>query len=352
MLNYRARLCIPVLVLTLILTGAAMAFAVTIVPLPAPSALSTGQNGDFLAYSAAVNEALFGIPKPQSANGQIQNDLVLYSHNPSGNLGNNNNPQICSSSTNNCVDNPFPTPTGAGSDHFDMTATNEPGPSFTGDIAARWNIKLDALKTYLTQGGQTYFPVFMFDQNQTGEGVSQDVYAWGLVTVGIPNGSGGFSSILGQFELCGPTQSGASWGTPAACADHNATPNGDFTDTSHPGEFVQAIGEECLDASGADVPCSGPHAFGPFKNNLGTNTFEFELISLGLNNLLAGCWSGTDCSGAVFSADFKLRNLNDGDETVAMFGAQQAVPEPGTVQTMVTALLGLGFLAAGYRFRK
>ena len=74
------------------------------------------------------------------------------------------------------------------------------------------------------------------------------MYGWGLVTIYAADGT----TILGQFEFCGPTLSGLDWANPPTCSTDKALTD-PFVDTNNPGEFVQAIGEECLDINGVNT---------------------------------------------------------------------------------------------------
>ena len=223
------------------------------------------------------------------------------------------------------ADDSYDTPTGSATTFSTTTSDPADGPG-SGD-ANSWDVTLTALQTYLAG----HDLVYLVASNQVG-GAGTDLLAWGRVTLINPS-----DPLLTPicFDLNNTRNtSPLSYGpiTGAACSVPPVEPSGSST-----GDFLTVLGRFCLDpVTGAVVDCSTVGAIGPFDSNVGNNEFDFALFSPELNNLQTYINQGY----TVAQHWFELRNLNDGDETVAICDfCDIAVPSPQALLLVVSGAL-------------
>ena len=110
--------------------------------LPSSNEISTVPYGDFVIYSLQLldecsqNDTRCQPYVPMSgASGQISNYLRIFQGQPNA------------TNSTSFTDHPFYAP-GPGESAWQMTASNEPDPSFTGDRVGSWDIRIDSLLDY------------------------------------------------------------------------------------------------------------------------------------------------------------------------------------------------------------
>lgn len=260
----------------------------TVLTLPASNAMSTGTYNSFEVYSldllrqcanAGDPRCLPSGPFPvQSSPGQIGSQPVILTSSQ-GYGGNITNPFP----TGTAVDNAFMTPTGSGqgsSSTFQMTAAGEPGGTFVGDTAGRWDVRIGDLRNLLG----TNDLVFLFDNNQSAAGINQFISIWAQARI---VGADGSLVSGGCFEV-----SALSGG----CADTG------FNPTPSAADYLTMVGDFCVDkATGASYnigtaknanSCSANaiHPDGGYyvSNNLSTSVAEFAAYNQSLNDLVMG----------------------------------------------------------------
>jgi len=311
-----------VLALTWSVLPGSPAAALTFSP---PGPVSTGDAyGDFFSYSMHLENCLHTTPCDSNVNnasdpffiqastGQTADLAVIYQH-PSE----TNSPSPFPSGV---ADDSYDTPTGSGTT-FSTTAADPANGPASGD-GNSWDVTLTALQTYL--GGHDL--VYLVASNQVG-GAGTDLLAWGRVTLIDTDPSNGTLTPI-CFDLNNTRNpSPLSYGpiTGAACSVAPTEPSG-----SSNGDFLTVLGRFCLDGTtGAVIDCTdpNPNKIGPFESNVGNNAFDFALVSPELSNLQT--W--INLGYTVAQHWFELRNLNDGDETVAICNVCDiAVPGPQT----------------------
>jgi hypothetical protein len=355
---------------TLMVLGVSTMASAFTTELPAPTPFNSATQGAFTVFSLPIIVLQNGgivvdgqtQQSVQSSPGQIQNELVLYTgvggKSVPGNLGDNNsNIQICGSKVNNCVDNPFPAPSGATATTFGTNQAADPSPTFTGDRSNAvdpntglsgntWDITLAALDTFLTGDN---VPIFFFNHNQDNAGTEQDLFGWGQIII---------SDIQGVLpDLCFNLNNNTTQGA-TACGEPQAFTARDATDPSNPsvggtqGDFVFAAGQVCLDGAGNQQACDGTQALGPVNHNLGADSFAYAIVSFGLNDFLASCFANLAlCGYDVMRADFRLRELTNGFEQLIMSQGTIDTPLPATLTLIGLGAAGLGLLARRRRAR-
>jgi len=357
-------------VATLGLVSAASALTIE---LPAPNPFNSATRGAFSVFSIPIIVDLTGgivvdgkVEKSiGSAPGLIQDELVLYTGpgekgDVPGELGDNNSTvQICGSSTNDCVDSPFPSPAGNLSPTFGTDQSADPDPDFTanGDRSNpvvnevsgnTWDVTLAALDNFLTGAN---VPIFLFQHSQDsgGDAADQDVLGWAQVILSDINGSGPGGANLP--DLCfnfnnNTTQSATACTQPQAFVSRAPDPENPVAGGPQ-GDFVFAAGQVCLDANGDNVACDGSQVLGPINHNLGANEFAYAILSFDLNTFLGTCFANlVTCGYDVMRVDFRLRELTGGfEQLIIAQGVVAAVPLPASL-TLLAGGLGIGSLGA------
>jgi hypothetical protein len=358
-----------ILSLAALMAAGASAQASTVV-LPTANSLSAGTYGDFTVYSLdllAQCEPLDarcrpysgdkggGSPQLNVSSQQLDSQMIIY-RNENGSPTSNYvaGPLAGGTQATAGVDNPFDAPTGSGVTSFNMSTTNEPqgevagttgcASDFAADKCGTWEAKLSTVQNYI-KGNKV---VFLFDNNQQGNGVDQQQFFYATLQILDANGN----AVSGLcYELSGKLNPDGTQGS----GDGNCSTFTDFTDIAHPGEFVGSGGGFCVDhVSGASYLLPGfvhPTSQGQcnagdyfVNNNLGQDTAEFASTLDALNNNLSA-WAAL---GYSMSINFKMRNLNDGGEELWICSdcsIGTTIPEPASVSLVALALLGIGAVA-------
>lgn len=300
---------------------ASMAHA-TVLNLPDANAMSTGlpYNG-FNVYSLDLLQQCQPVdPRCQpsgpfpvaSSPGQIKDQAVVLAQ--AGGLSNYDGPFAAGDP----VDNVFGAATGGGLFTMDNGA-----PVGDSVLLNRWDIKLSLLQSYLG----THDLVFLFDNNQQGDGADQFIKIWAQARIITAGGA-----TVACFELS----------TGSGC---NADPDAMGTDTS---TFVDVVSGFCVDkSSGGVVPNNAngscPATAYKVDNNLSTNKAEFAATNLALNALALDAANGE----LYLSINLKYTGNNAGAEQLwicsecDVTGDRVNVPEPGTPFLIGVSLLGL-----------
>lgn len=232
------------------------------------------------------------------------------------------------------VDNPFLTPMGGQGTSFTMTAGNEPGSGFQGDQVfvgdqmGSWELSISALTAYLG----THDLVFLFDNNQEGDGFDQALNIWGQVRI---------------LDAAGNVQD---------CVEFS-TGSGGCGSPVNPVNFVPVVGNYCVStvdgspyavgeaANAGDCDANAGDYF--VNDNLGTNAAEFAVFSMTLNNNLAN-WASL---GYFMSVDVRFIGNNSGAEQLWICSEcdlqDTRIPEPATL-----LLFGLGLIGLGISFNR
>jgi hypothetical protein len=314
-----------------LLAGAAHA---TTLNLPDANPLSATTYNNFTVYSLDLLQQCQPVdPRCQpsgpypvaSSPGAIKDQaVILNSSNGQTNLS--NDPFANGSS----VDEIFLTPTGNQSSSYTMT---DVGGQFVGDQANRWDIKLSQLQSYLG----THDLVFLFDNNQSGNGSNQYVNIWGQARI---------------IDAAGNTVSGLCFeiSTGSGCGTDN--PLDDST-------FLPVISDFCVDkVTGAsykiglaqnagDCPVEAGHPQGGYQvnNNISTSTAEFAAVNLALNAAALDPLNGE----LFLSINIRYTGNDAGAEQLwicsacDVTGERVNVPEPATLALFGISLLGLAF---------
>jgi hypothetical protein len=359
---------------TMVATGlCALTAHASALVLPGANEITATQYGDFVVYSLDLLEQCFnagdprcapfeGTPPPagttrvDSGPGQLQNKIVIMTG-PAGNQVlnyDNSGPYAGLNPAVVQVDNPFNSDSG-GSTTYNFNAAIEPvepgvnqnpfpdatlfGPR---DVAGRWDAQLSSIVDVIGAGNGI---MFFFDNNQQGGDLAQQQFFW--ANLQIVDGTGG---LVDQFCL---TNAALPQGTFNSGSNACAPAFVDYTSIASPGSFVGSGGGFCVDeVSGESFLLAGnahPTSAGQctavnpgsyfVNNNLGQSTAEFAAYVQRLNDNLA-LWAGL---GYYMTIDFKMRNLNDGQEQIWIesMSLPRQLPVPGTL-----ALAGLALLAA------
>jgi hypothetical protein len=315
--------------------------------LPSANELSTGTPyHSFSVYSLDLLEKCAadlrcqpqaGLPV-QSGPGQIRDQAVVLTS--ANGISNFPDPFPVGSA----VDNRFLTPTGI-TPTYTMTGADGGG-TFTGDQVDRWDIRLDLLQTYLGSNEL----VFLFDNNQQGNGTSQFIFLWGQARIVRADGTT-------VDNLCFELSNNSS-----GCTDAGANP------TPANSEYVAGATDFCVDkitgasynigtaTMAADCPVEAGHPQGGYQvnNNISTANAEFAAFNQSLNDAAKSAAN----SGYFLSLNIKYFGNNAGAEQLFLcsqcnIGGPDIitdVPEPATLPLV---LLGLGFAGlAAVRRRK
>lgn len=312
--------------------GAASATTLT---LPGANPMSAGQYNSFSVYSldlldqcAAAGDPRYlpAGPLPVAASpGQIAGDAIVLTS--ANGMSNFTSPFAAGSK----VDDVFLTPTGQQSNTYNMNGNA--GGKFAGDLANRWDISLDVLQNYL--GGHDL--VFLFDNNQAGNGTSQFLNIWGQARI---------VDTLGNTVMCFEISTAN-----AGCANVGPDPVPAMAD------FLPAVSDFCVDkVSGVayniglaknaqDCPAMVGHAQGGYQvnNNVSTSVAEFAAFNQSLNDAVANPLN----SQYFLSLNIQYTGNGAGAEQLWIckscdVSTASAVPEPSTAVLLLGAVLAFG----------
>ena len=325
---------------------------VTLNPLTNPNYL---QFGDGLSYSLPI----LGL-SVQSSPGQI-NDCLVITSGSGGAVAQNSLPGLADNAYDNLqgAQNPF-FQTGSGANNTDPGGAAQ----FNGDSATTWDVRVNALATFLNGG----VPIFYFNHNQVNScgGICQDLFAWAQI---ILRNDAGTPLAVYNFEQTGffGPNTGTPSGDPTTFADANGLPEGPGTVALS--RYARAAGQVCLGGTGLPgspiVPCdgSGGPVAATFNENLGANEVANAIIFPELNAFLAQASFGGatvmqidlrfGCDAATQGTCPEGSVINNGFEQLFIVSSvtpnpPPEIPEPGTL-----AALGLGLaLMAGVTRRR
>ena len=201
----------------------------------------------------------------------------------------------------------------------------------TGNTATAWDVSIPSLITALTSPEGLREMYIMFDNNQTGEDVAQNILGWALVCAQ----GAGLEDVC--FEL-----NGVPPPPPFPGPDPTTfTTTKDFGDAPSATDYVLVNGTICV-SNTTFLPVAFntnacPAGSTLINNNLGTNQTEFilQIPELDLLALQAAGYTN-------LAVQFRFTNNNDGFENIFILAGPvtQQVPAPGSL-----ALLGLGMIA-------
>jgi hypothetical protein len=207
----------------------------------------------------------------------------------------------------------------------------------TGPVSSQtaWDIGLADLISALTTPAGRHDLYVMFDNNQQGENVGQNILVWALVCVQDAQGV-----LTDQcFELIDQNGIGDPTANPDPTAFNTAKTYGT---APAPTDFVLANGAFCVDDVTQQVvsfnQSNCPAGQTRINNNLGTNDTEFIVQIPELNDSLEALLAlGYD----FVSTQLRFTNQNAGFEDVYILaGPVTLVPEPGTLLLIGIALIG------------
>lgn len=252
---------------------------------------------------------------------------------------------------------PYATPTGINGTTYFATA---PATDRTGTVSTiktqvsnAWDASLGTLKTFLTQGGTTFSPVFLFMNNQqnsasacggAADSFCQSLAAWARVWVTDANGKDlGYNFLLtnhaSPYALFTDTVPGGGVPNGNVAAFSSGATDPMSGGTASQTDFVLSGGDVCIasDSNGVlpTVPVScvngKPPGYdtlsAPIKHNLGNNEYPYVIQFPELNAVLGGLFGSlTDLVLADYTLHVDVRlgcgNPLDSQSGAAIFPSQ------------------------------